>query len=178
MRRQHERYSDNLQRIFKNVIITNSLSQGYISAIKNSNANFLFNLEHDWQFNKSLIKHSLDEIIEVMDQRGLYHLRFNKRANINAGWETDVRLIENSYNIKNGIHLDYCLTTILSNNPHIVNRCYYLENLMDRIKILPGSKGIEEYLRGGDLTGAIYGGLEYPATVCHLDGRKKKKGIL
>jgi len=178
MRRNAEKYSDNLQKYFKNVIITNSLSQGYVSAIKNSNADFLFNLEHDWIFNKDLIKHSLDEITQAMDTYGLYHFRFNKRANINAGWETDVRLIQNSYNIKNRPSIDYCLTTVISNNPHIINRCYYLENFMNRIKIMPGSKGIEKELSTGDLTGAIYGGLNYPATAHHLDGRRLGKRLI
>jgi len=175
MRRNAEKYSDNLQKHFGNVIITNSLSQGYVSAIKNSNADYLFNLEHDWIFNKDLIKHSLDEICQIMNMMGLYHFRFNKRANISAGWEADIKLKEwEFYPVQFRNPFYYCETKILSNNPHIINRCYYLENFMDRIKIMPGSKGIEKELSTGDLTGAIYGGKNFEPTVKHLDGRRSK----
>lgn len=169
-----ERYSDNLQKHFGNLIITNSLSQGYVSSIKNCKSDYIFQLEGDWIFNKSLIKHSLVEICQVMSDQGLYHFRFNKRANINAGWESNIELKQMSYSIK-GMCLDYCLTSVLSNNPHIINRCYYLDHFMKRIKIMPGSKGIEAELSTGDLTGGIYGGRGYQATVHHLDGRRTYK---
>lgn len=170
-----ERYSDALQKLFKDVIITRSLSQGYLSAIRDSKADYLFNLEHDWIFNKSLIKHSLVDICQIMNICGLYHFRFNKRSNISAGWEKDIELKE--ITLSDFKDFKFCLTSVLSNNPHVINRCYYLDHFMERIKIMPGSKGIEAELSTGDLTGGIYGPRGYQATVHHLDGRRTYKVV-
>lgn len=165
----YPRYLENLHKTFKTVNRCNSLSDGYIKAIKASKADYLFMLEHDWKFNTKLIKHTLDEIITEMNFRGMYHMRFNKRSNMVAGWDKNVTE-------KNGNDVVWCMTNILSNNPHIINRKKYHEFIARKyIQVKPGSKGIEEIISAQpDTWGAIYGPLNYPCTVVHIDGRKRK----
>jgi len=168
--RNHAEYRRNLVRQFKcEIIATESLSDGYIKSIRESDADYLFQLEHDWEFHSDLIKHSLNEIIEVMKEKGLYHFRFSKHENKIVPelmkWQTKMEEKE-----CNG--MKYCETDNLSNNPHIIDRKYYLENLMERIGLLPGSRGIEGNLTKKELIGCQYGGQNYPATIRHLQGRK------
>jgi len=161
-------YENNLNYRFGGPInITNSLSDGYIQAIQQSDADYLFMLEHDWIFNKYII-HSLIMLIHAMKKENIYHLRFNKRKNEPMKWDKTLREFGN----KNSLH--YCVTPCLSNNPHIIDRKRYLEFIeKDYILTMPGSKGIEEIIsKQTHLNGAIYGPLGYPATVTHLDGRK------
>jgi hypothetical protein len=131
-------------------------------------------LEHDWTFTK-YVKHSLPEIITAMHDMGVYHLRFNKRANI-LHQSTDRTLKECK---SDGI--EFCITPFLSNNPHIIHRETYLKFIRrGYIQIRPKSHGIEEVIsRFPDTFGAIYSGLGYPACVKHLDarGHYKKKGV-
>ena len=166
--KQGKYYIEDLKKIFPVVNVTGSLSDGYKKSILNTDSEFLFQCEHDWSFNKSLIKHSLEEITAVMSAHGLYHLRFNKRQNIISGW--DIELTE--HNCDYGF--DYCTTSCLSNNPHIIDVKKYREKCLPLIEVKPGSKGIEENLTHCGLTGAIYGGLNYPACVKHQDGRRSR----
>jgi hypothetical protein len=87
-------------------------------------------LEHDWEFNSDNVLHSLDEIISVMEQENLYHLRFNKRENKLAAWD---KYIEE----KDCNGFKYCIVPQLSNNPHIIDREYYIKNkIVDQILYL------------------------------------------
>lgn len=156
-------YHKNLTKIFTNINITKSLSDGYISAVKNSSADFLFMLEHDWQFLDN-INDGLQDICSIMFENKLCHLRFNKRANESIN--VDKNLVE----IKERI--SYCITPALSNNPHIVNRSLYIDQALPYVKLKSGAKGIEHKLfKVKDLYGAIYGPLKYPPTIKHLDGK-------
>lgn len=156
-------YRKRLENLFDEVIDSKCLSDGYIKSIYESEADYLFQLEHDWIFLDN-INHSLDGILNFMSDKNIYHLRFNKRENTVKAW--DKYLEEKNYK-----GFDYCITPQLSNNPHIIDRVQYLE-IGQRIEIKPGSKGIEEKLSWKDLRGVIYGPLNYPATIKHLDGRK------
>jgi hypothetical protein len=163
-------YAQNLAAQFGvNPIITNSLSEGYTRSIKESSADYLFQLEHDWTFQN--INHTLPQIIEAMGAAGIYHFRFSKHPNTLTPqlmkWQT-VMIGKESCGIK------YCETDNLSNNPHIIDRKYYLDNLMDRIALLPGSRGIEGNLTKKGLVGCQYGPLDYPPTIKHLQGRKTR----
>jgi hypothetical protein len=161
-------YFEELQKYFPFVYKANSLSDGYIKAVNSPyNEDFMFMLEHDWQFNKQLIKHSLEDICQDMKTAGIYHLRFNKRQNIVSGW--DIGLKEISI-----YGLTCCKTSCLSNNPHIIDVKKYREKCLPLLQIKPGSKGIEENLTHVGLTGAIYGPKDYPATVHHIDGRRSR----
>lgn len=167
--KQGKYYLEALEKLFPVVHKTDSLSDGYIQAVNNTDADFCVMLEHDWQFNKPLIKHSLEEICKTMASHGLYHIRFNKRSNVVSGW--DIGLTEKHVPLRD---FTWCETSVLSNNPHIINVKPYREKCLPLIEIKPGSKGIEENLTHCGLTGAIYGGLNYPACVKHQDGRRSR----
>ena len=157
-------YKHNLSKITNNIIITESLSDVYIKSIENSDADYLFQLENDWEFNNN-INHTLEDITAVMSELGIYHFRFNKRQNLLAGWDRE--LLESYFN-----GLQYCITNNLSNNPHIIDRKKYDSELKHYIKVVPGSKGIEHELnKHGHLKSIIYGTIGYEATITHTDGR-------
>ena len=160
-------YITRLKKIFPEVVTTNSLSDGYSKSVKYTDTEFLFQLEGDWIFNKDLIKHSLEEICDEMEFRGLYHFRFNKRPNVVALWDTELKEF-------NGNDVVYCETPCLSNNPHIIAVKKYREICLPRLKLESGSKGIEEHLTNKGLTGAIYGGKNYPSCIIHQDGKFSK----
>lgn len=161
-------YEENLLKLFSDVRMTSSLANGYIRSIVEGDERFVFQLEGDWFFHKERISNSLEELEDLMLRQGLYHFRFNKRANIIAGW--DYSLLE----VKETI--PYCVTSNLSNNPHIIDRLEYKNNLLGYLKDRDGSHGIEEELnKAGKFTSGIYGPLLYPAAITHLDGRKQSK---
>jgi len=161
-------YIEDLRKYFPFVYKTDSLSDGYIKAVNSQyNDDFMFMLEHDWQFNKHLIKHSLEEICTVMESFGAYHLRFNKRPNVISGW--DIGLEECSFD-----SFKFCKTSVLSNNPHIIHVGRYRKKCLPLIEIKSGSKGIEENLTHVGLVGCVYGEKNYPATVHHIDGRRSR----
>ncbi len=164
-------YFEALQKIFPVVYKTTSLSDGYIKSINDADADYLFQLEGDWIFNKLHVLHSLEQICHVMKNEGLYHFRFNKRQNVIQGW--DIGLTE-KYFRDNFTDMSYCETSCLSNNPHLINRALYAEKCLPLIEIKPGSKGIEENLTHVGLTGGVYGEKNYPATVHHIDGRRSR----
>jgi len=160
-------YKDNLLKLFPKIIATGSLSAGYVESIKNSSDDYLFQLEHDWIFDKSVIKHSLKEILEVMEAEQIYFFRFNKRQNLPAGWDTKITPM------KSASGFDYCLCNNMSNNPHVINRKYYIENMLKYVKIVPSSKGIEENLNAAKkFQCSLYGKYGEFAAVHHLDGKR------
>lgn len=158
-------YLHNLTKLYKGELyITESLSDGYTKSIRNSTADYIFQLEGDWLFIPENITHSLDQITNFMSATGCYHFRFNKRSNIIAGW--DRRMDESEF-----MGIKYCSCNNISNNPHIIDRKKYLADFMNIIKVVPGSKGIEEQLNKHDLTTCVYGGIGHDATIIHLDGK-------
>lgn len=161
-----DEYINNLKKIFDNVNLTGSLIQGYHTAIKNSNSEFMFMLEHDWDFKSENINHTLSQIIEGMRKDNILHLRFNKRTNQDAqGW--DLNLVE----IKGSI-FDFCMTDCVSNNPHIINRQRWLDEASKYIDIrCNGAYGLEEFLTRSPIRGAIYGPAGHPPTIYHTDGK-------
>ena len=89
----------------------------------------------------------------------IYHLRFNKRANIRAGWDT----------IFNPAEIDgfkCCISNNMSNNPHIIDRNRYITEIIDDIKLKQGSKGIEEELNARKkYFSCLYGPENYPVII-------------
>lgn len=160
---QSESYLSNLKNIFSKVNRTSSLSEGYVKAIKESNSEFLFMLEHDWEF-LSTITHSLTDIIEVMNQEKIVHLRFNKRSNIAKKFDKELKEIQHK-------KMTYCSTNGVSNNPHIINRKKYLDEALQYITIREKSFGIEKELSNKGIYAAIYGCMNHPATILHKDGK-------
>jgi hypothetical protein len=158
-------YIDNLRNIFPEVNVTRSLSDGYINAVKNSESDFLFMLEHDWEFLPT-IKHNLNELMNGMIEEHLVHLRFNQRT-------TTVKKSDEWLIPKGGKYFDYCITPSVSNNPHIIDRKKYEVYALPLLKVEHGSLGIEHVLNKSKLHGAIYGIVQYPACVKHLDGKRR-----
>ena len=158
-----QEYIENLRRLFPIVNISSSLSDGYSRAVKGSIFDFMFMLEHDWEFNHNIV-HSLDEILNVMYENDILHLRFNKRSNVEKKFDRGIREVNNE-------KMSYCITPGLSNNPHIINREKYTELALPLISIDRGPFGIEKELCNSPLTGTIYGPLNYPNTIEHKDGK-------
>lgn len=166
-----EKYKNNIINKFpkSKVVRTNSLSDGYIKAVKQYDSDYMFMLEHDWIFIKENIKHSLEDICQLMLENKLYHFRFNKRSNQIAGWDRTLEEVKTD-------NIHYCITHNMSNNPHIIDRKKYNDIILQYIRIRPSSKGIEEELNAQNkFFSCIYGGLNYPATINHVDGRKLDK---
>lgn len=162
------KYIQNLRNQFSDVRETKSLSDGYVRSIRECETDYLFQLEGDWVFNRENITHGLDEIFAQMADMQIYHFRFNKRENKIAVWDKRMDAVESP--------VYYCESNNLSNNPHIIDRNLYIKNgLISHIKILPGSKGIEELLNAhGGLYSAVYGPAGHPATITHLDGQGRQ----
>lgn len=152
-----------------NVKLSNSLSDGYIKAINESQSDFIFMLEHDWIFNKEYITHKLDDICKIMDEDNIHHLKFSPKDNDLIVDKTNHWLYPIEY-----IHGDmpYHLVQSASNNPHVINKRLYLKDLINRVKVDSGSLGIEHNLTHvTDAKFAVYGGPELKATINHTDGR-------
>lgn len=157
-------YYKNLTKKFTNINITKSLSDGYIKAVKTSQSEFLCMLEHDWEFLPT-ITNSIEDILETLQTDNIIHLRFNKRKNRKKGLDTYLKEIKNR-------KFSYCKTPALSNNPHIIQKDLYITQALQYLKLSKSSMGIEHKLSPiPHLEGAIYGPINYPPTIEHLDGR-------
>lgn len=152
-----------LRKRFPTVVESDSLSDGYLRAVRGSESEFLFMLEHDWEF--LAIPVTLDDICVQMEESELTHLRFNKRANRPAIW--DQWLDE-----QQGSRFAFCRTPCVSNNPHVIHRRRYLDTAIPYVRHSSGPRGIEEHLLNRGIASAIYGPLGLAATVRHLDGRR------
>ena len=159
-------YSEKLSKLFPKVVPTVSLSDGYTKAVRSSDCDFLFMLEHDWIFLPT-ITNTLEEILDQMQDDKIMHLRFNKR-------QTVVKLSDKFLTEKKGKSFSYCVTPSVSNNPHIIARKLYSKKALKYLQSTNGSKGIEEVLSSQkEILGAIYGPLDYPKTCEHINGRQK-----
>lgn len=156
---------------FSDVRLSSSLSDGYITAIEDSKADFMFMLEHDWIFHPSRITHSLQQIQDcMMSYDQIFQFRFNKRHN--RPRKSD-RYLHPGKSF-NGIY--FCVTPSQSNNPHMIHRERYLQFAMPHVRRMPGSEGIEERLMWRrDLESLLYGPMGYPPTIKHTDGRGSDK---
>ena len=159
-------YITNLKKIFPVVNISKSLSEGYVRSIKKSNSDFIFMLEHDWEFLPT-ISHSLTDIIDLIYNEGITHFRFNKRSNVPRKFDTNLREIKHRY-------IPYCLTNGVSNNPHIIDRKKYIKEALKFIEISEDSRGIEKQLSNQGIRAAIYGAKHHAPTVLHKDGKRTR----
>lgn len=162
-----EKYSENIKKAYGTLIQTSSLSDGYFHAIQSSTADYLFMVEADWTWNKDNLNHNLEQIIAYMDLYRIQHLRFNQRENIVKTW--DRKLIECGDS-----NFPFLRSNNVSNNPHILHRETGLMWIKKGwIKIKPGSHGIEdEHIQNPQTWGAIYGPMNHPAIIHHLNGRE------
>jgi hypothetical protein len=153
---------------------TRGLADGYSRSIRDSSAEFVFQLEHDWRFVAGTVQHSLSEITAAMREGALPHLRFHQFANTaTAAW---------TMNEQTGLSVPICKTNAFSNNPHILNRAMAEKMYLPLINPRSArSSGIEEVLtrRFGDAW--LYGPLNHPATIAHSDGARpylETRGVL
>jgi hypothetical protein len=161
------KYLENLRKLFKDITITSSLSDGYIKAIQSSEADILFMIEHDWIFNTDLIAFSLLDIASNAPVDWV-HIRFNQFVNISkeaANPITD-EIIQSVNNNEN-----FCKTNKMSNNPHLIHKDRYIRYALKYVKHEKGNKGIEENLDNQGLKAYTFGKLGYPPTIRHTNGR-------
>ena len=170
-KRASTEYHQNLEKLFPEVHLSTSLSDGYTRALKEAETEFLFMLEHDWEFVSELINHDIARICTTMKKAGILHFRFNKMSNatgVDDRWLTEQRSGD----------LAYCVTPYLSNNPHVIQREKYIEEALPHLFVSKHGRkyGIEEALiKAVHLHGAIYGPEGHPPTVKHLDGSGSPK---
>ena len=159
-------YKNNLKQKYV-VRDTEGLADGFIKAITENDDDYLFMLEHDWSFQN--INHSLDEILSLMKKNNIYYFGFNKNYNKLGKGIVSSFMKERSGTIK------YVECDSLSNYPHIIDRKYYQDNIIQKIKLKGGSYGVEANLSNAELVGCRYGGLNYPPTLKHLNGKCLKE---
>ena len=142
------------------IVQTTGHSDGFWRSVQISEGDYAIQLEHDWMFISSRIKHRLSEIIEDMRTRRINYLRFNKRRNVQFG--TDYFLENDDFG-----QIPLCRISGRSNNPQIIEIGYYRSLL----QIIGSNVGLEgsicKYAGGG----YVYGPAGWPRTVQHLDGR-------
>ena len=165
---RYEEYKKNLKEYFRcDIIETNGLADGYIKSIKEGDDRFIFQLEHDWMFRG--INHTLKKIVKLMEDKGVYHFRFNKsmytKENYKSKWCSVAE--EKEYN-----GIPYIETDNMSNNPHIIDRLLYIEKVLPLIKVKNKSYGIEEELKGKGLVSCVYGKFNDRPTILHLNAKK------
>ncbi len=143
---------------------TRSLADGYVSSIRASKADVLFQLEHDYRFDASLVKHGLQDLARAMQDARVHCLRFNVRHNHDNQGD---RL--SAFDMGG---VPCCKTVIFSNRPHLIDRSFAHANYIPHIDLTRGrAGGIEDRLTDAFHEGWIYGPLDYPAVIEHVDGR-------
>jgi hypothetical protein len=166
-------YIDALRKIFPVVNHeVGGLSHGYHLSVFNSKSEFLFMLEHDWQFYADRIPHTLDQIVDGMRKDNILHLRFNRKLHGNhpdghASLGQDMDWVDYE-----GSVFPYSMVNMVSNNPHIINRERWLKEAAPHAHYVGFGKsyGLEEYLTASPIRGSIYGPRGHPPTILHTDG--------
>lgn len=147
---------------------TRSLADGYVRSLQLSNAEFVYQLEHDYCFDARHVEHSLSVICRAMRNAGVPYLRFNILPNSDN--ELD-RISEFSMD-----DIMCCKTVIFSNRPHLLDRAYALKHYVPFINLSRGgSRGIEDRLTEQFRAGWIYGPYGHPPIIRHIDGRARLK---
>jgi hypothetical protein len=93
------------------------LRQQWLKMASIVQSDFVIIMEHDWLFRSHMA--TAAQLIEIMqDNPLLNHVRFNKRANICAGWD---RMVAPDFL---GHRNNVTLTTSFSNSPHIIRTSF------------------------------------------------------
>ena len=143
---------------------TRGLADGYVNSIAISTADVLFQLEHDYRFEASAIRHRIADIAQAMRSAHVPYLRFNLRANEIDGLD---RLTPFDM-----AGIACCKTVIFSNHPHLVDRAHAVKHYVPHIDRKRGdSRGIEAELTAAHAAGWIYGPIGHPPVIAHIDGR-------
>jgi len=143
---------------------TRGLADGYVRSVMLSAADLLFQLEHDYRFDASAVRHGIADIARAMQRAAVPYLRFNIGANEDNALD---RLTPFDM-----AGIPCCKTVIFSNHPHLVDRAYAREHYLAHIdRRRGGSRGIEAELTAVHGAGFIYGPLGHPPAIAHIDGR-------
>lgn len=147
---------------------TRCLADGYVSSIRISDADVLYQLEHDYRFDAGLVKHGVAEIADAMLASGVHCMRFNILDNVTFGLDR-----VSAFDMAG---IPVCRTVIFSNRPHLIDRRFAVANYVPRIDVTRGgSRGIEDELTQAFHEGWIYGPPDYPRVIEHIDGRTATK---
>ncbi len=144
------------------VVTTNGLVDGFWRSVHMTEGEFAMQLEHDFVFLKDRIPHSWSQLIEEMRHSHLNFIRFNKRRNVQAGYDF---FMERDHFAK----VPLSRISGRSNNPHIIHVPFYRALYRDvpDIEVLGLEGGLCRRAGGGH----VYGPPGWPRTVQHLDGR-------
>jgi hypothetical protein len=144
------------------IVKTDGLVDGFWRSVHMSEGEYAMQLEHDFVFLKERIPHSLPQLIEEMRRSHLNFIRFNKRRNVQVGYD---------FFMERDQYAQVPLSRISgrSNNPHIIHVPFYRDLYRDipDIAVLGLEGGLCRRAGGGH----VYGPPGWPRTVQHLDGR-------
>jgi hypothetical protein len=142
---------------------TRGLVDGYVQSLRLSNAEVVFQLEHDYRFDPSQVKHPVTDIARAMMAAGVPYLRFNIGPNVSNELETITPI--------DMAGVSACQTTIFSNRPHLLDREYALGTYVPKMNLAGrGYRGIEKELTAAFNKGWIYGPAGHPPVILHTDG--------
>ena len=148
------------------IVQTDGLISGFWKSIEMSEGRKAVQLEHDFVFLKQRIPHDLATLIAEMDAREINFIRFNKRRNVQVGYDLFLEGDGDG-------HIPLCRINGRSNNPQIIDVAYYRQ-LLQQAEAVPLMRemglegGLCRYAGGG----YVYGEPGWPKTVQHLDGRR------
>lgn len=147
-------------------IKTTGLDNGWITAINNATTPYLFMLEADWRFYPEYIKHTINDITDMMSENKLWFLLFNKHKNDTAlngtKWQTYFKATDK----------DYCLSDRFSNNPNILEVKYFKKHIVKRVNWNIGGAGRIEQVLQKKVDIAVYGKYDNQPTIRHLNARR------
>jgi hypothetical protein len=152
------------------VVKTDGLVDSFWRSVQMSEGEYAMQLEHDFVFLKERIPHSWTQLVEEMRRSHLNFIRFNKRRNVQFGYDFFMERDEFA-------QVPLSRISGRSNNPHIIHVPFYRELYRDipDITVLGLEGGLCRRAGGGH----VYGVPGWPRTVQHLDGRhvRLKDGI-
>ncbi len=141
---------------------TRGLVDGYVRSLELSDAEYVFQLEHDYDFEAAHVTHRVPDIVAAMRTAQVPYLRFN------IGPNQDNELDRITAVDMAGIPV--CRTVIFSNRPHLLNRQHALQHYVPNMnRAARGSRGIEKELTARFHTGWIYGHAGHPPVIVHTD---------
>ncbi|MEO5368668.1 MAG: hypothetical protein H7833_01185 [Magnetococcus sp. DMHC-1] len=151
---------------------TRGLADGYLKSIQVSDADYLFQFEHDWVFIQGRLRHDLLTICQSMQNNSIPYVRFNRFPNQSTTVETLSAVPDCVGDVP------FCKTTQFSNNPHLLDREHARLTYMPLINIKKArSSGIEENITRQYREGWIYGDLLQEPVILHTDGKKYMKNL-
>ena len=145
-------------------------------SLKYVNSKYILVIQHDLMFCREFnIQSILHDMIKF---KNLKHVRFNKRTNIEKGYDKTKVPLWNKYNIRG--NNNYISTFNWSDNNHLCPIDYYKDVVMN---LCENGKPMEYFLYkrrkkkslNDHLGTYVYGELNEPCVIRHLDGRLTKQ---